>query len=105
MPLLRWMMPVDCAPSSPDGRTFTCLMCLAQLGHSSTRARYCHACFNDRFTVNSRRSSVIIAAFKLSWGPELHVKSNVTPQLQRRAGPQHDPPFSADLICSNDPSR
>src|SRR6185295_6660716 len=58
-PLLRWMIPDDCGPSSPSP-TSTRLMCLAQLGHWATRPRCCHALSSGRYTVNSRRSSVII---------------------------------------------
>src|SRR5713101_6429775 len=55
------MRPVDSGPSSPGGCTSTCLMCLAQLGHCSTRAKCCHAFSSGNSTVNSRRNSVIIA--------------------------------------------
>src|SRR5436190_16071005 len=57
MPFVRSMRPVDPRPSSPAGCSSTRLMCLAQLGHCSTRAKCCQACSSGNSTVNSRRSS------------------------------------------------
>src|SRR5437879_5861904 len=60
MPLVRWMTPVDFGPNSPGGCTSIFLICGAQLGHCSMRARWSQALCDGRFTVNSRRINSII---------------------------------------------
>src|SRR5215472_11899858 len=46
--------PVDCGPSLPGGCSSIFLMCGAQLGHCSRRARWSQALCTGMPTVNSR---------------------------------------------------
>src|SRR5438309_2070463 len=63
MPLVRWMKPLDCGPSSPGGCSSIFLMCGAQLGHCSTRVRCSHALCKGTATVNSYLIKATISPF------------------------------------------
>src|SRR5215472_3576267 len=60
MPFVRWMTPADDGPNSPRGFKSIRLMCRAQLGHRSTRARWSQAASLAALTVNSRTIRVTI---------------------------------------------
>ena len=54
-PKARWKTATLEGESSPGGSTVTLLICLAQLGHASTRARCYQARSRGASTTNSRR--------------------------------------------------
>src|SRR6266436_7105048 len=54
-PKASWKTATVEGESSPGGSTVTLLICAAQLGHASTRARCCHARSRGASTTNSRR--------------------------------------------------
>src|SRR5438445_2373395 len=54
-PKARWKTATVEGESSPGGSTVTLLICLAQLGHASIRARCCQARSRGASTTNSRR--------------------------------------------------
>src|SRR5947208_8531350 len=54
-PKARWKTATVEGESSPGGSTVTLLICLAQLGQASTRARCCQARSRGASTTNSRR--------------------------------------------------
>src|SRR5437667_12204254 len=53
-PEARWKTATVEGESSPGGSTVTLLICAAQLGHASTRARCCQARSRGASTTNSR---------------------------------------------------